>query len=141
MVRVLIADDHLLIRRNIRILLEKTPQLTVVGEAVDGLDALDLVVRQLADVLILDLFMPKMSGFQVLEKIIEARIPVRVVILSLYSDEMFVRRAIKLGAMGYVLKSGIVDDLPESIIKVVRGEYFFSPDLPPEMVASLFEEL
>lgn len=105
MINVVIADDHNLVREGIRALLEKAEDITVVGEAQDGEEALALVQAKQPGVLVMDIAMPGMNGIQVLEKLRELALPTHVVILSMYADEIFVRQALQNGPKGICLKA------------------------------------
>ncbi len=110
-IRVVLADDHHLVRQGIRSLLEKTRDIQIVGEASNGEEALQLVQKLQPDVIILDIAMPLLNGIQVTEQIEALRLPTRVVILSMYDDETLVRRAIRHGAIGYLLKRSVSEEL------------------------------
>ena len=101
MIRVLIAEDHHLVRQGIRALLEKSSDIQVIGEAQDGQEAVEQALQLKPDVIIMDLSMPRLNGTQATEKIRAAHLPSQVVILSMYSDDTLVRQALRSGAKGY----------------------------------------
>jgi DNA-binding NarL/FixJ family response regulator len=129
MIRVVIADDHPLVRQGIRALLEKASDIEVVGEAADGQEAVELVQRLLPDVLVIDYAMPRLNGIEAVKQIGSLGVKSRTLILSMYSDDMLVRQAIRGGASGYLLKRAVSDDLSPAIRAVARNDTFFSPEI------------
>ena len=111
MIRVVIADDHNLVRQAIRALLEKADDLEVVGEAEDGMEAVELAQSTLPDIVVMDISMPRLNGTQATQRIQALRLPTRVVMLSMYAEESLVRQALRLGAQAYVLKRAVADEL------------------------------
>ena len=125
--RVLIADDHGIVRSGLRLLLERQPDVEVVAEAADGVEARELAIRERPDLAILDVKMPKLTGLQATREI-KAQVPeVDVLILSMHDDERYVAEALKAGASGYVLKTQADTDLVAAIRAVERGETFPVP--------------
>lgn len=127
MIRVLIADDHQLMRQGLRALLEKATDIEVVGEARDGQEAIDLAKSLSPDVLLMDIAMPILDGLRATERIHSQQDNTKVVILSMYSDETLVRQALRNGAKGYLIKNGSRDQLVSAIRSVNEGETYFSP--------------
>lgn len=127
--RVLIAEDHHLVRQGIRALLEKHSSIEVVGEAKDGREALAFTSQLLPDILLLDINLPHITGIEVARDIQELGLKTVVVMLSMYSDESLIRRAFQNGARGYLLKSSIAADLIEAVECAYRGEFYLSPDI------------
>jgi len=127
MIRVLLADDHHLVRQALRALLEKADGIEIVGEAEDGREAAKLARRLRPDVVVLDVAMPILNGIQAAERIRRLRLPTRVVILSMHKDEALVRRALRSGAHGYLLKSAVSEELLLAIRAAVRDEIYLSP--------------
>jgi DNA-binding NarL/FixJ family response regulator len=126
--RVLIADDHGIVRSGLRMLLEQQPDIDVVAEAADGAEARDVAIRERPDLAILDVKMPKLTGLQATREIREHAPGVSVLILSMYDDERYLFEALKAGASGYVLKAQADVDLLEAVRAVERGEPFLTPE-------------
>jgi two-component system, NarL family, response regulator NreC len=126
MIRVLIAEDHLLVRAGIRALLEKAGDIHILGEASNGQEAIDLVRDLRPDVLIMDIMMPRLNGIQAAEQIQGMRLPTHILILSMYSDAGFVHKALQCGVKGYVLKSSVSDELLQAVRTVAGGDKFLS---------------
>jgi DNA-binding NarL/FixJ family response regulator len=127
-VRVLIADDHGIVRSGLRMLLEQQDDIEVVAEASDGATARDMAIRERPDLAILDVKMPKLTGLQATREIREQAPDVSVLILSMYDDERYLFEALKAGASGYVLKAQADVDLLEAVRAVDRGEPFLTPE-------------
>ena len=126
-IRLLLAEDHALVRAGIRSLLASVPDIEVVGEAGDGREALAILEKTPADVAILDITMPGMNGLEAASRIAERWPATRVIILSMHSNEEYVARALRAGAAGYLLKDAGTSELEAAIRAVVRGETFLSP--------------
>ena len=131
--RVILADDHTLVRAGIRRILESQPQFEVVAEAPDGSTALEAIARHGADVLVLDLNMNGLEGIEVLRRC-KATVPdLKVVILTMHAGREYVSRALAEGADGYLLKDSAVQDLAAAIEAVMGGGTFFSPAIQQQM--------
>ncbi|MCD6401430.1 MAG: response regulator transcription factor, partial [Anaerolineales bacterium] len=113
-IRVLIADDHTVVRQGIRIMLEPKHDFEVVGEAVNGVEAVDLCSTLEPDVLILDLVMPVMDGLETIQKVIKANLRTQILVLTSYSEEEKVISALKAGAKGYILKDSSPNELVDA---------------------------
>ncbi len=122
--RVLIADDHGIVRSGLRLLLERQPDIEVVAEAADGAEARELAIRERPDLAILDVKMPKLTGLQATREIKAQAPEVAVLILSMHDEERYVSEALKAGASGYVVKTQADTDLVAAIRAVERGEPF-----------------
>ena len=126
MIRVLIAEDHLLVRAGIRALLEKEGDIQILAEASNGQEAVDMTREFKPDVLIMDIMMPRMNGIQAAEYIQGLKLPTNILILSMYSDAGFIHKALQCGVKGYVLKSSVSDELLVAVRTVAGGETFLS---------------
>ncbi|RSN70307.1 DNA-binding response regulator [Actinomadura sp. WAC 06369] len=125
--RILLADDHALIRRGLRVILDAEPDMTVVAEAGDGAEAISAIAATEVDLAILDIAMPRMTGLQAAREI-AARFPgVKMLMLSMYDNEQYLFEALKAGASGYVLKSVADRDLLNAIRSATHGESFLYP--------------
>jgi DNA-binding NarL/FixJ family response regulator len=122
--RILLADDHALVRRGVRLILDAQPGLEVVAEAADGAEAVDLANAGGMDLAVLDIAMPRMTGLQAAREITRRRPGVRVLMLSMYDNEQYFFEALKAGASGYVLKSAADQDLVDACRAAMRGEAF-----------------
>jgi DNA-binding NarL/FixJ family response regulator len=125
--RVLLADDHHVVRHGLRLLIDAEPDLTVVAEAGDGIDAVQAVLEKDIDLAILDVSMPRMTGINAAREIIGARPNVRVLMLSMHDSTEYLFEALRAGASGYVLKSGADRDLIEACRAAMRDEPFLYP--------------
>jgi two-component system, NarL family, response regulator NreC len=128
-IRILLADDHTLIRRGLRALLERQNGFAVVAEAADGRQAVEMAAAVSPDVAVIDIGMPNLNGIEAARRITEKRPETAVVILSMHADESYVLRALKSGARGYLLKDSPEEDLIHAICAVHNGKAFFSPEI------------
>lgn len=126
-IRILIADDHAIIRRGLRTLLEHEPGLQVVAEASDGREAIEAAKRERPHVAILDIGMPNLNGIEVSRQISEALRETQIVMLTVHADESYLLSALKAGARGYVLKSSAESEIVDAVRAVSQGKAFFSP--------------
>jgi DNA-binding NarL/FixJ family response regulator len=138
-VRVLIADDHGIVRSGLRLLLERQPDIEVIGEAADGAEARDTAIRERPDLAILDVRMPKLTGLQATREIKRQAPEVAVLILSMHDDERYLFEALRAGASGYVLKTQADADLVEAIGAVQRGEPFLTPAAQQTLIKDVLE--
>ena len=136
MIRVLIAEDHLMVRAGIRALLEKAGDIHVLGEASNGQEAIEMTEALKPDVLIMDIMMPRMNGIQAAENIREMKLPTHILLLSMYSDEGFVHQALQCGVKGYVLKSSVSDELLWAVRAVASGKTYLSSPISEIVVES-----
>ena len=125
--RIVLADDHAMVRRGLRMVLEGEPDMAVVGEADDGAEAVKLALDTDADLVVLDVAMPRMTGLQAAAELKQRRPELRTLMLSMYDSEQYFFEALKAGASGYVLKSAADRDLVEAVRAAVRGEPFLYP--------------
>jgi DNA-binding NarL/FixJ family response regulator len=127
--RVLIADDHVLVRAGLRALLALLPMVDEIDEASDGREAISVVQAKHPDVVLMDIAMPVMNGFEAMSRILKDRPDTRLIMLSMYEDEEFVWRALRLGASGYIAKSSAVEELEAALLAVSSGAVYISPRL------------
>jgi DNA-binding NarL/FixJ family response regulator len=125
--RIILADDHAVVRKGLRYLLEGQANHTVAGEAADGREAVRLCAELKPDVAVVDVAMPGLNGIDATAQIVKANPSVAVVILSMYSDETYILRALSAGARGYLLKDSAEEDLLRAVETVAEGRPFFSP--------------
>ncbi|MBC8469146.1 MAG: response regulator transcription factor [Planctomycetes bacterium] len=125
-IRVLLAEDHAIVREGLRLLLEKQPDIEVVCEAEDGRIAVERARELLPDVVVMDITMPNLNGVEATRKIINEFPQIKVIALSIHSDRRFVARMLEAGATGYVLKEGPLDELVKAIWAVTAGESYLS---------------
>ena len=128
-VRILLADDHTVMRAGLRALLERQPNLEVVGEAEDGRQTVELASSHVPDVVVKDIAMPNLNGVEATRRMVSKQPAISVVILSMYSDESYVMRALQAGARAYLLKDSVVTDLIRAIEALSQGKSFFSPKI------------
>jgi two-component system response regulator NreC len=139
--RVLLADDHSIVRRGMRSLLETEPSVEVVAEAADGLEALRLCEEHHPDLLILDVAMPKLNGIDVAARSQKMQPPPLAIMLSMYLDESYVMRAINAGARGYLLKDATDEDLLPAIRAVAAGKSFYSAAVSGVLAEEYMQQL
>lgn len=137
MIRILIAEDHLMVRAGIRALLERVGEFHVVGEASNGQEAVKMVQDLTPDVLVMDIMMPLLNGIQAAENIREMKLPVNILLLSMYSDEGLVHQAFQYGVKGYVLKSSVSDELITAVRTVANRQKYLSGPILDIMVGSV----
>jgi DNA-binding NarL/FixJ family response regulator len=133
-IRILLADDHTVIRKGLRLLLEGQPGFQVVAEAADGIQTVELVESQRPHVAVLDIAMPNLNGIEAARQICVKFPQTAIVILSMHSDESYVLRALKAGARAYLLKDSAETDLINAIHAVTDGKAYFSPVISKMMV-------
>jgi two-component system response regulator NreC len=126
-IKVLLADDHVMMRGGLRMVLEQHAELAVVGEAEDGRETVRLVKKLSPDVVVMDIAMPDMNGIEATRQIVEERPDVKVIALSMHSDRHFVSEMLKAGATGYLLKQCAVDELITAIKTVLKNQTYLSP--------------
>ena len=137
--RILLADDHALVRRGLRMILDAEPDLTVVAEAADGTEALAAATAGGVDLAILDIAMPQMTGIQAARQISRSAPDVRILILSMYDNEQYFFESLRAGASGYVLKSVADRDLIEACRASMRGESFLYPGAVTALIRDYLE--
>lgn len=126
-VRILLADDHSIVRKGLRVLLEAQPGFEVAGEAGDGREAVRLAEELKPDIVVMDIAMPQLNGIEAAGQIVKRSPSIGVILLSVHSDETYITRALTVGAKGYLLKDTADDDLVSAIRTVASGKPYFSP--------------
>jgi len=140
-IRILLADDHTVMRNGLRLLLERQPNLTVVGEASDGRETVRAAESVSPDVVVMDIAMPNLNGIEAARQITATRPETAIVILSMHSDESYVIRALKAGARAYLLKDSAEGDLIAAIHAISEGKSFFSPAISRILVEDYMRQL
>ena len=133
-IRVLIADDHIIVRSGLRLLLEAEPDIDVVGEALEGGEALNLVEKHLPDVVLMDIAMPGMDGLEATRRIKASWPQIQVLVLTMHRSDEYFFEMLKAGASGYILKGAETSDLIQAVRVVGRGEVFLYPTMAQKLV-------
>ena len=136
-IRILIADDHAIVREGLRALIATEPDLELVGEATDGIQAVSKAQALRPDVILLDLMMPRMDGVEAINEIKKSWQDARVIVLTSFSDDEKVFSAIRSGALGYLLKDSSPSDLLQAISTVANGEGFLSPAIASKVMREI----
>jgi DNA-binding NarL/FixJ family response regulator len=137
--RVLLADDHAMVRRGLRMILDAESDLEVVAEAGDGAEAIELAVGEGVDLAVLDITMPRLTGLQAARELAQRRPETKVLMLSMHDNEEYLFEALRAGAAGYVLKSAVDRDLVEACRATLRGETFLYPGAVTALVRAHLE--
>lgn len=138
-IRVVLADDHTLLRAGLRALLSRIPGVEVVGEAANGRDALAVVTERRPDILISDIAMPELTGLQLTPLVVQSCTATKVIMLSMYSSEEYVCQALRAGASGYLLKDSGTAELEIALRAVARGETYLSPAVSRMVIADYLQ--
>jgi len=128
-IRIMLVDDHAIVRQGIRVLVEAEPDITVVGEAGNGRQAVQLMLKLRPDVVVLDLAMPQLNGVEATRQIMKEDPTAKVLVLSSYSDNEYVRQVTDAGATGYLVKQTAADDLIKAVREADKGNAYFSPSI------------
>lgn len=136
-IRVVLADDHVFVRDGIKSLLENEANIEVVGEAIDGADALEVVAATQPDLLIVDIRMPNLTGIEVVEKLRSENNNVKIIMLSMHESEEYVLKSIKAGADGYLLKGSSKEEFLKALHSVAVGGKYFSGDISSILISQL----
>jgi DNA-binding NarL/FixJ family response regulator len=136
-IRVVLADDHFFVRDGIKSLLESEKNIVVVGEATDGLEALEVVSTTKPDLLIVDIRMPHHTGIEVVEKLRNQNNPVKIIVLSMHESEEYVLKSIKAGADGYLLKGSSKEEFLKALHSVANGGKYFTGDISSILINQL----
>lgn len=137
MIRVIIAEDHNLVRQGIRALLERSGEVQVVAEAATGEEAVQLAEQEKPDVVVMDLSMPRMDGAQASERILSLSLPTQIIILSMHSDTTMVQQLLRRGVKGYLLKDAVTEELLLAVRSVSQGKIFLSPTISDSVMSLL----
>ncbi len=140
-VRVLLAEDHHLVRQGLRALLEREPDIEIVGEAADGLEALRLIKDIRPDIVVMDITMPGLNGLEVLRRVRQRLPEVRVLMLSVHEGGEYILRALQAGASGYLLKRSLGAELLLAIRAAQRGEVFLSPAVSQTIITRVLQSI
>lgn len=127
MIRILLADDHAMVRQGFRMILSAQPDMEIIGEAGNGKEAVEMTAKLLPDVIVMDVAMPELNGIEATRKIIAALPRSRILALSMHKDSVYVREILRAGARGYLLKDSIDSDLLAAVRAVAKGEGYLSP--------------
>jgi NarL family two-component system response regulator LiaR len=136
-IRLLIIDDHTVVRHGLRLMLEQKPDFEVVGEGQDGFEAVALADQLKPDVILMDLLMPRLNGLEAITRIHQQQPEIALLVLTSYSDEDNLIAAIKAGAAGYLLKDSSPADLVAAIVAVYEGNFTFNPEFTRRLMAEL----
>jgi DNA-binding NarL/FixJ family response regulator len=137
MIRVIIADDHHLVRQGIRALLQNAGDIEVIGEAATGQEAVELTEKLKPDVVVMDISMPRLDGIQATERIVALSLPTQVVVLSMHSDATIVQQLLRRGVKGYLLKRSITEELLLAVRAASQGEIYLSPTISDSVMTIL----
>ena len=140
-IRILLADDHTVVRKGLRLLLESQPGFLVVADAADGREAVAMAERHTPDVVVMDVAMPVLNGIEAARQITARQPQTAVVFLSMHSDEGYVLKALKSGAKGYLLKDSAEHDLINAVTAVSEGKAFFSPAISKMLVEDYVRQM
>jgi two-component system, NarL family, response regulator NreC len=140
MTTILLAEDHHIVRQGLKSMLSAEKGLKLLGEASDGLKAMELVAKHTPDVLVLDLMIPRLHGLEVVRRVRKEHPSTRILVLSMNSEDPYVVEALRSGATGYVLKDCATSNLPEAIRAVAAGKRYLSPALAERAIDALFQD-
>lgn len=137
MIRVVIADDHHLVRQGLRALLENNPEVKVIGEAATGFEAVEQAEKLTPDVIVMDLSMPRLDGVQAAARILELNAPIQIVIVSMHADTAVIHNLVRRGVKGYLLKDALADELMLAIRSAAAGKLYLSPTISESVMNML----
>ena len=139
-ITVMLADDHNLVRKGLIAILEKIPNIILLGEAEDGIAAVRLARDLVPDIVLIDIGMPKLNGIDATESIVKNNPEVAVIVLSMHNEKNYVCGALQAGAMGYLLKDSLVDELNMAIQTVYYGQFYLSPKIAHFVVSGFLDK-
>ena len=140
MTTIVLAEDHHIVRQGLKSMLAEVKSFRLLGEAGDGITAVELVVKHQPNVLVLDLMIPRLHGLEVVRRLSQEQSATRILVLSMNAEEPYVVEALRSGALGYVLKDCATSNLVEAIQTVARGKRYLSPALAERAVDALFQD-
>lgn len=138
-IRILLADDHTIVRQGFKALLETIPEFEVVAEAADGIEAVDQIEETRPDVALIDIMMPNLNGLEATKTATRRKSGAKIIILSMHANSTYAVRALKNGAHGYVLKDADQDEIVTAIKTVMNGGRYISPQISDEVLTALIE--
>lgn len=139
-VRIVIADDHKLFRMGLRQLIERHPEVAIIGEAATGLEAISIAKEHTPDVVLMDISMPELNGIEAARRLHEELPEVRVVIVSMHSDRRYVLEALRAGVRGYLLKDSSPEEIFRAIQKVMSNQFYLSPQINEQVIAGFVQQ-
>lgn len=134
MITVMIAEDHTLVRTGIRLIIEQLPDFSVIAEADDGVQAVEFAIAQYPHIVLMDIAMPRLNGLEATERILRDCPQTKVIILSMHANEQYVKRALRSGASGYLLKKSATEEIEMAFRAVLRNETYLSPPIAHVLV-------
>ncbi len=138
-IKILITDDHAVVRKGLKMLLEDEATIEIVGEAVDGIDALEKISVLMPNIIILDLTMPNMNGIEA-SKHISVKYPsVKIVVFSMHNDTDYILKSVENGASGYLMKDSNKEEIMKAILAVLDGKKYFPPDISSLIIDDLIK--
>jgi DNA-binding NarL/FixJ family response regulator len=141
MIKVLLADDHTIVRQGLKLILSSRPDLEVVGEAANGREVLDLAEKLKPDVILMDVAMPELNGIEATRRLHQISPRTKVLVLSMHKEAVYVREILKAGARGYILKDAIDTELVNAIQSVARGDGYISPAISGALLSDYRQNL
>jgi two-component system response regulator NreC len=126
-IKILVADDHAIVRQGLKLILSAQPDLQVVGEAANGREAVELAEKLRPDIVLMDVAMPELNGIEATRKMVESNSRIRILVLSMHKESVYVREILRAGARGYILKDAIDSELLSAVRSVARGDGYISP--------------
>ncbi len=140
MIKVMLVDDHDLVRTGIKRLLEDHPDINIVGEATSGEQALELVTEKDPDVVLLDINMPGIGGLEATRKLLQRKPKLKIIMVTMHEDDMFAQRLLKAGAMGYLTKGAKVDEILQALQAVMANQRYLCPSIAQQIALSQMAE-
>jgi DNA-binding NarL/FixJ family response regulator len=139
-IKVLLADDHTIVRQGLKLILAAQPDFEVVGEAANGREAADLAEKLRPDIVLMDVQMPELNGIEATRRMVAANSRIRVLVLSMHKEALYVREVLKAGARGYILKDAIDTELLSAMRSVARGDGYISPGVSNALLTDYREQ-